>query len=58
MNRKYQHSHHNDIHWVELIALFTAGSLSIAILYKIFVMPNWNHLSQLNHTLSWTSLIR
>lgn len=58
MNRKYHHSPHNEIHWIELIVMFTACSLSIVILYKIFVAPSWNSFAKLNSTLSWTSLIR
>jgi hypothetical protein len=58
MRHSYSDSDHETIHWLELITLLTACSLSIVMLYQIFVAPNWRNLEQVNSTLSWTSLIR
>jgi len=58
MKRKYQYFNHTPIPLFEFIGLLIAGSLSITILYQIFVTSNWNYHTQPGSTLSWTSLIR
>lgn len=58
MNRKYQHFKGMGVPLLELIALIMAGSLSIAILYQVFVNSHSNYTPQPGNTLSWISLIR